>query len=200
MKEKINLDYGYNKEKDYLCLTLKNSNHTATYVAEVFGYESKIKIHYYNGLIGYFNYRIGKGYSVYNVKTMRLEQDLSLFEEINKAFFPFLYGLEKSGAVKQRIQWKKNLEKSSHECLISDNLKEVIGYLKEASREKNKEKRFGIQCKIQNEIDKLFIELISINLGKFTRESKIIKKRNEINSEIIKFIEEKELMEELLMK
>jgi hypothetical protein len=163
----INLEYGYNSERDYLCLTLKNSHHTATYVAEVFGCESKIKIHYYNGLLNYFNYSTGQRYSFSGlVRTMRLGQGLSLFEEINKAFFPFLCGLEKSSAVEQRQQWEKNIEKSSLEFSLKENLKEVIEYLKEASKEKNKEKRSEIQGKIQKEIDKLFVELVSINLGK----------------------------------
>ena len=165
----INLDYGYGYEKDYLCLTLKNSHHAATYVVEVFGYENKIKIHYYNGTLNYFNYSTGKRYINGLVRTMRLKQDLSLFEEINKAFFPFLCGLEKSSAVEQRQQWKKNLDKSSLEFSLKENLKEIIEHLKEASKEKNKERRDKIQCKIQREIDKLFVELVSINLEKFAK-------------------------------
>ena len=63
------------------------------------------------------------------------EMDLSMFEKINEAFFPFMYGNEELSGQKIDKIIRRNLDKNSIKFLVNDislESKEIIKLLQEA--------------------------------------------------------------------
>lgn len=189
-KTRISLRYGKNDE-EHLNILLKNSHKALRYHIKVDYKNNKIIFYYYISVLG----GIGD-----LQRLMRLEDyNITLFKEINRIFFPNLFGHEEESPIKLRQIYRKDI-KCCHEFSYSEipsELKEIFSLLFEAVTSK-KQKREEIEEKVKKIIDNIFSKLSSID--DIYRKIKIRRRIEEINLEIFSLENERKELEEKLLK
>ena len=151
--EETKIKFGYiplqEEDDKYLHIAMKNRHYGVSYLIDVFEEKAVLNIRYGN------RYGIHGGMKSFHLR----EMDLSMFEKINEAFFPFMYGNEELPGQKiDRIinrNWDKNsIEFSINE--ISSESKEIIKLLQEAFLAKKLRRE-----EIHEEVQKLLNIVIS---------------------------------------
>ena len=159
--EETKIKFGYillqEGEDKYLHIVIKNRHYGVSYLIDVF--EEKVEL----------NIRYGNRYGIHGgMKSFYLrEMNLSMFEKINEAFFPFMYGNEELPGQKIDRIIHRNLDKNFIEFSIneiSSESKEIIKLLQEALLAKKLRRE-----EIHEEVQKLLNVVISsldCNIGK----------------------------------
>lgn len=159
--EETKIKFGYipyqEEGNEYLHIVIKNRHYGVSYSIDAF--EEKVVL----------NIRYGNRYGIHGgMKSFHLrEMDLSMFEKINEAFFPFMYGNEELPGQKIDRIIHRNLDKNSIEFLVNDispESKEIIKLLQEAFLAK-KLRREEIHDEVQ-ELLNILISNLDCNIGK----------------------------------
>lgn len=188
--EETKIKFGYipyqEEGNKYLHIVIKNRHYGVSYSIDAF--EEKVIL----------NIRYGNRYSIHGrMKSFHLrEMDLSMFEKINEAFFPFMYGNEELSGQKIDKIIRRNLDKNSIKFSVNDislESKEIIKLLQEAFLAKKLRRE-----EIHNKVQELLNILIS-NLDCNIKKKMEIKERiRELDLKISFLQKEKDELEKLL--
>lgn len=127
--EETKIKFGYipyqEEGNKYLYIVIKNRHYGVSYSIDASEEKVVLNIRYGN------RYGIRGGMKSFHLR----EMDLSMFEKINEAFFPFMYGNEELSGQKIDRIIHRNLDKNSIEFLMNDispESREIIKLLQEA--------------------------------------------------------------------